>query len=207
MKFYSQQYEDVVLFKKYLNYRNGYFIELGAMDGVRYSNTKFFEDHLNWTGILLEPEKSQFLQLKQNRSNCITLDYAISEIDGEVLFNGRPNDACGGIIETIIHNKNELKDSENYFVKSKPFYKIFEEIGKPKQVDLFVVDVEGGELAILKTFDWSIPVYIVVIETAEQNSTNQDCRKILANNGFEFDMVLGCNEVWINKNFKRKIGE
>ena len=86
MRFYSQQNEDVILWKKYLNYRNGFFIELGAMDGVVYSNTKFFEDDMGWTGILLEPEPVQFKRLKVNRPNCITLDYAVSETDGEVLF-------------------------------------------------------------------------------------------------------------------------
>ena len=42
--FYSQSGEDQILYDKYLNYRDGFFIELGAMDGVCYSNTLFFEN-------------------------------------------------------------------------------------------------------------------------------------------------------------------
>lgn len=206
MKFYSQQYEDSVLFKKYLNYRNGYFIELGAMDGIVYSNTKFFEDHLGWTGLLIEPEKNQFKKLKENRPNCTSLEYAVSEVEGEVTFNSRNGgDSGGGIVET--HIDKTIVATDNYTVVSKPFYKIFEEIGKPKKVDLFIVDVEGGELAILKTFDWSVPVYIIVIETHESNKDNDDCRKILTTNGFELDMILGCNEVWINKKFQEQTHE
>jgi FkbM family methyltransferase len=199
MRFYSQQSEDVILWKKYLNYRNGFFIELGAMDGVVYSNTKFFEDDMGWTGILIEPEPVQFKRLKVNRPNCITLDYAVSETDGEVLFNGRPHgDAGGGIVETHIY-KNELKDSENYSVRSKPFHKILSEVERPSRVDLFVVDVEGGELGILKTFDWSIPVYIVLIEVLPTNTDYEACKAILVENGFEYDMDIGCNQVWINR--------
>ena len=38
--------------KKYLNYRNGFYIECGAFDGVNQSNTWYFEKELNWNGIL-----------------------------------------------------------------------------------------------------------------------------------------------------------
>lgn len=202
MNFYSQQSEDVILWKKYLNYKNGFFIELGAMDGVKYSNTKFFEDSLGWTGILIEPEKNQFQRLKQNRPNCILSDYAVSEIDGEVVFNTRNGgDSGGGIVDT--HIDETIREEDNVKLLSKPFNKLLWEIGKPERVDLFIIDVEGGELGILKTFDWSIPVYIICIETHPANKHYEECKKILTDNGFEFDMPIGCNEIWINKNNKR----
>ena len=33
------------------------YLEIGADDGVRFSNCKFFEDHLNWKGIAVEARK------------------------------------------------------------------------------------------------------------------------------------------------------
>jgi hypothetical protein len=74
MKFYSQQQEDKILYEKYLNFRNGIFIELGAMDGIIYSNSLFFEKELEWTGILIEPTE-QFEQLMINRPNCHNFNY------------------------------------------------------------------------------------------------------------------------------------
>jgi FkbM family methyltransferase len=202
MNFYSQQSEDVILWKKYLNYKNGFFIELGAMDGIKYSNTKFFEDSLGWKGILIEPEKNQFQRLKRNRPNCILSDYAISETDGEVVFNTRNGgDSGGGIVDT--HIDETIREEDNVKLISKPFTTLLKEVGKPERVDLFVIDVEGGELGILKTFDWSIPVYIICIETHPSNKHYEECKQILVENGFEFDMTVGINEVWINKNNKR----
>jgi hypothetical protein len=32
---------------------------------------------------------------------------------------------------------------------------------------------------------------------------DEECRKILSLNGFEFDSEIGINEVWINKNFDK----
>ena len=46
--FYSQQGEDCYIFNNYINTQreDGTFVELGAMDGLWYSNTKFFVTYL-----------------------------------------------------------------------------------------------------------------------------------------------------------------
>ena len=45
--YYSQSGEDEFLNENYFkNKRDGVYIELGALDGVLYSNTKFFEDSI-----------------------------------------------------------------------------------------------------------------------------------------------------------------
>ena len=40
---------------KYLNCRDGFFVELGANDGLSQSNTFYLEKKLGWRGILIEP--------------------------------------------------------------------------------------------------------------------------------------------------------
>ncbi len=41
----------------YLNYRNGFFIEVGANNGFNQSNTYYFEKFKGWKGILVEGMK------------------------------------------------------------------------------------------------------------------------------------------------------
>jgi len=53
---------------KYLDFKDGFYIECGANDGVNQSNTWYFEKTLNWRGILIEPNKKIFKDLKKNRS-------------------------------------------------------------------------------------------------------------------------------------------
>jgi FkbM family methyltransferase len=196
--FYSQQSEDIILWKKYLNYRNGFFVELGAMDGVTYSNTKFFEDELGWTGILIEPEPNQYKRLLTNRPNCKNFNYAVSEVDGTVLFYTRNGgDSGGGIKDTHIETNLYGKEHE-IPVQSKPFRAILAEAGKPNRIDLLVVDVEGGEYGVLKTFDWSIPTFVVLVEFHQNNHATEECKRMLSENGFEYGMTIGCNEAWIN---------
>jgi FkbM family methyltransferase len=199
--FYSQQQEDKILYEKYLNYKNGFFIEIGAMDGVIFSNTKFFEDELNWKGILVEPTQ-QYNNLIINRPNCYNFNYAVSEERGDVDFLGYA--AIGGILNTMndIHKKNwNLINLTPFKVKSVPFHEITRDI-KIEKVDLFSIDVEGGELSVLKTFDWNIPVYIILIELDNNNKEKDNkCREYLLNKGFLFDMRIGLDEVWIKNNY------
>ena len=52
---YSQLGQDVFAAKYFKFAKGGYFIEIGAGDGVDMSNTLLFERHLGWKGICIEP--------------------------------------------------------------------------------------------------------------------------------------------------------
>lgn len=71
MIFNSQQKEDEFLInyllKKNENYSDGTFLECGALDGILYSNTKTLEDYYGFSGILIEPQLSQYNDLIINR--------------------------------------------------------------------------------------------------------------------------------------------
>jgi FkbM family methyltransferase len=206
--FYSQQEEDKILYQKYLNYTDGFFIELGAMDGVIYSNTLFFENSLNWKGVLIEPNPELYRGLIINRPNCHNYNYAISQTEGEVEFLG--SGALGGMTKTMNDSHKygwHLDQTNPYMVKSIPISKLVSNL-KIDRVDLFSIDVEGGEIEVLKTFDWTIPVYVVCIEMAHHYNEEglakcEQCREILINNEFEFETEIGVNEVWINRKNKK----
>jgi FkbM family methyltransferase len=204
--YYSQQGEDKFIFENFLKHENGFFIELGAMDGVQYSNTLFFEKTLGWNGILIEPT-NQYNNLMKNRPNCYNFNYAISQLEGEVEFVG--NGALGGI-KAVMPDGHYfgwgLNNEQIYKVPTIPISKIIDRVNNIKKidkVDLFSIDVEGAELEVLKTYDWSIPTFLVLIEMAAYDLEKNDmCRKILLDNNFEFKSVIGCNEIWTNKNIK-----
>jgi hypothetical protein len=71
---YSQCEEDIFLNENiFKNKTNGVYIELGALDGILYSNTKFFEDTLNWSGILIEPHPEKNNKINQFISHRFTI--------------------------------------------------------------------------------------------------------------------------------------
>lgn len=52
---------------QYNRLKDGVFVEFGARDGILNSKTYFYEKALNWSGVLVEPGKTDFQKLRQNR--------------------------------------------------------------------------------------------------------------------------------------------
>jgi hypothetical protein len=202
----SQQGEDKFLYDNFLNYKNGFFIELGAMDGIIYSNSYFFEKSLDWTGILIEPTVDVSV-LNRNRPMCYNFSCAISKNEGMVEFVG--DGALGGITSSMPDGHYfgwDLDKKSKYFVFGRPIRDIIYEVDKLKKIekiDFLSLDVEGGELEVLMTYPFEIPTYVVLIEMTNYDiEKNEKCRNILRTNGFEYNSVIGCNEIWINNKNK-----
>lgn len=223
MKFYSQQKEDIEIYNLYFKNKKidrGFFIELGAYDGIRASNTKFFENELGFNGILIEPVRSAYKRLLVNRKNCITYNDVITTKEN-VTFVG--NDLTAGVKETMSksHLVNwSLDKVKGYEVKTNRIDTIMKE-NNIKYVDIFSIDVEGGELEVLKTIDWVVPIWIVLIELTpekvnisklndrvktayfERIDKDNECREVLRDNGFSFIKRIGGNDLWVNDKNKR----
>ena len=73
---------------------------------------------------------------------------------------------------------------------------------KVPHVDVFFLDVEGSELAVLEGWDWSVPIYVMVIEMFDSitdEKTLQEytkIRSILTEQGYVFNKRVKSNEVW-----------
>ena len=88
MTTYSQLNQDVDVIQFYKNKENGYFIEIGANDGINLSNTYLLEKNYNWKGICVEPIPDIFNKLKNNRPNSICVNKAIYSYSDMILkFN------------------------------------------------------------------------------------------------------------------------
>lgn len=210
-KYYSQCEEDKFLNKMFFkNKKNGVYIELGALDGVLYSNTKFFEDFLNWKGILIEPHPEKFNLLKKNRPNNFLFNDVVSCIDTEVEFRYF-NDwhaAVSGIENTLpLQTINDYFESNDVFIKSLPQNKLFL---KPKtlteivkstgitHIDFLSLDVEGHEYEVLQSWDFSIPIELILIEMLGlQSEKDELCRKKLIEHGYSFLQKFNHNEIFV----------
>lgn len=201
--FYSQYCEDMHLFSKYFNAKkSGIYIEIGAIDGIRFSNTKFFEDHLSWTGFLIEPFPSMFKQLKLNRPKSTNLNFAISEKEGFVeMYANHEKNAVNSIVK---NTSNSFFKKHHYGTKSKiikvkslPLHKLINKNNCPK-IDLFSIDVEGSELELLRTFDWNIKVKVFLIEFNEYTKDqHEEIRNLLREKGYKFSEKFSINEIWV----------
>jgi FkbM family methyltransferase len=82
----SQMGQDMFLNRWFFKNRGpGFFVDVGAFDGVLGSNTSYFEKHLQWRGIAFEPNPSAFEVLRATRS-CRLIQGCAYHHDGEVPF-------------------------------------------------------------------------------------------------------------------------
>ena len=208
--YYSQCQEDIFLNENiFKNKTNGVYIELGALDGVLYSNTKFFEDTLNWTGILIEPHPDKFILLQQNRPNNFLFNDLVSCHTEPLDFRYFVHDhaAVSGVENTLSqHHFDVYFESNNEYNKSLEQNKIsikprtLTEIVKETKltyIDLLSLDVEGHEFEVLQSWDFSIPIDIVLIETlGVQPEKDELCREILMKNNYQFVSKYKHNEIF-----------
>ncbi|MBD1148552.1 FkbM family methyltransferase [Pelagibacterales bacterium SAG-MED30] len=150
---------------KIINKKKGFYLEIGAYNGISESISLRFEKDLKWSGLLIEPNPLHFRYLKKNRSKNICLNRIClsKKYLNKKLFIKNLN-----LMSHIVDDKNKLyfKDYpisrinnmakeaklgnfQNYKCKIEILENIFKRF-KIKVVDLAIIDVEGSEMELLK---------------------------------------------------------
>jgi len=166
------------LHKKFFQDRKeGFFIECGANTGFGHSICHFFEMELGWTGINIEANPYCYEALVIERPNCLNLNLGLGESRGEAEFHlphGRKNS-----LRTKRGNRGRASRLGSIARKDFPgsvqvetvpvnvdTYENIVRDNHIEKVDLFVLDVEGYELEVLKGIgDCKVLPEVFVIET------------------------------------------
>jgi FkbM family methyltransferase len=171
IEYYGLQELDKKL-EEYLDYNNGFFIEIGGWDGISFSNTLYFEKFRNWRGILIEPAPNEFLKCKKNRPNAKVFCNACVPFGYREKFVAMKY--CASMTVAIPDKSldNDLPDIDSHVESGKQFLSSeqavyeFGAIAKPlsvildenyidiRKIDLLVLDVEGFELNVLRGIDF-----------------------------------------------------
>lgn len=205
MNYYSQHGEDRYIIDNFFkNKTGGTFVELGAIDGLTFSNTYTLEKYFNWSGVLIEPSIELFDSLVSNRPKSKCYNYAISTKKGEVQFDVYDHPAMTQV--------SEMRSPESTGVIQKtvlyptiPICEILHD-AEIKHIDFFSIDVEGAELDVLESMDWDISVDVMLLEIKNKVSSSAEknikCRDFLLSKGFIHHSDTLCDEVWIDPNFE-----
>jgi len=171
---FGQMGEDFLVNLIFNNKRDGVYIDVGAHDGVRFSNSFAFS-RLNWRGILVEAHPDYYNLCKNARENERTKIYNVacsSEDNSSITFYSNYRGSCS----TLNPNLNEFYKSHyrNYYVdnnhnqkvenftngkievQAKKLDTIIEEnldFFNNQDIDLISIDVDGSEEYVLNGFD------------------------------------------------------
>ena len=160
---FSQIGQDLEVLKFYNNKMNGFFIEIGASDGIEFSNTYLLEKEYNWRGICAEPIPKRFELLCKNRPNSLCYDNAVyNESNKEVVFDIANNyDLLSGISNYISCYKNEVNANKTQItVNTISLNDLLKKGNAPLFIDYLSLDTEGTEYEILHLFSFQTPIFI-----------------------------------------------
>lgn len=125
----------------------GFFIEIGAFDGVHHSNTLWFERKHGWHGLLVEANPDLCRQIDSHMRNVWRLCGCISNTEKSVDFV--KDDIFGA--RTDAEKPERLLNSPE--VIKVPCYSMRSVLNKidVHHVHYFSLDVEGSELQVLES--------------------------------------------------------
>ena len=112
----SQNLQDLIVLDLFGFKNKGIFIEAGACDGILNSNSYLLEKEFSWSGLLVEPLKDYFIELKKNRKvNCE--NYALYSDDSEnarfLMTDSNDLSTLKGFENNDIHDENRKKKFGN----------------------------------------------------------------------------------------------
>jgi FkbM family methyltransferase len=174
--------------RHYTTKKGGYFVELGANDGLSQSNTKHFELFQGWQGVLVEPYKGNFDLIAKNRAKrtlafhaaCVSFSYEKPEV--ELVFANLMTTPLGletdlsDALEHIASGERHLNAHQHihsFNAPARTLNSILVESDAPSRIDLLSLDVEGAEIEVLRGLNHSqfrfdhIIVECRVLETME----------------------------------------
>jgi FkbM family methyltransferase len=207
--FKSQTAQDLFLDRwVFHGLERGTFIDIGAHDGVTYSNTWFFEKARHWQGVCVEANPAVAKRLAANRS-CRIMQACVAGAPGRVEFlklSGYSEMLSGIVGAYDPDHKKRVEDelrqyggsSEVISVEARTFDEIVETCGY-SEITYVNIDTEGSEQAILDSIRFNRAfIHALTVECNYQ--VGRDAMLgLMDRNGFELIKAIGSDLLFLNR--------
>ena len=201
MRSRSQLLQDLWVLYELNSPSGGYFVEIGACDGVHFSNSYLLETQFAWRGIAVEPSRFWYPGIHNNRSCAVDERCVWSESERTIMFNQAsvPMHATIDSYSTSDMHAKSREDGRRYPVQTVSLNDLLAQHGAPRRIDYLSLDTEGSELDILAAFDFE--AWDVRLITVEHNHTDRRDAifDLLTSKGFrrKFDMISRVDDWYV----------
>eukprot|EP00607_Mallomonas_marina_P009841 CAMPEP_0182420980 /NCGR_PEP_ID=MMETSP1167-20130531/6123_1 /TAXON_ID=2988 /ORGANISM="Mallomonas Sp, Strain CCMP3275" /LENGTH=237 /DNA_ID=CAMNT_0024597617 /DNA_START=419 /DNA_END=1128 /DNA_ORIENTATION=+ len=197
--------------------RDGLVMEIGALNGVKHSNSYPLFNMFGWRRLLVEANPGYASQLAKDSPDSFAFGAAICASEQSVHYI--TGSTTGGIIEFMSehfirdwHKGLLHKDKSEWsllpavsVIQCLPLSDILAE-AQVKHVNLFVLDVEGAELSILRTIRFEVVrIDVLVVEVEAKNRPvgyQDDVTAFLGSQGYNLSWTKGRNAWYTHPLFK-----
>jgi FkbM family methyltransferase len=199
LKFQGEYFQDMIAFCFLEKIKKGFYLDIGANDGISGSNTYIFEQ-IGWDGICIEPQPNVYKMLKKYRK-CNSYNVALSSKKNDsVDFYKTTANALGGFGDDMSEEQKTRIENYGKFetikVKTMTFDEIMNNYPNIKHIDFLSLDVEGHELSILKTINFQ--KYSFGFLTIEKNNSEK-IKQIMKENNYNIFMERKSDIMFVPK--------
>jgi FkbM family methyltransferase len=171
-KSYSQNHEDLEI-DKLLNYpKHGFYVDVGAYNPDRFSNTKRFYMR-GWKGVNIEPDMNSYSKFILKRPTDINLNIGIGEKEGVLTFYKMDTQTLStfDFNEAKSYERQGYKIIEEKKILVKKLSDVFDQYINDKEIISFLsIDTEGFDMQVLKSNNWlKYQPLIICIESVKHN--------------------------------------
>lgn len=202
---YSQNGEDCIIYSLLNEKKHGFYIDVGANDPTRFSNTKKFYK-LGWRGINIEPNSQKFSLFLKERKEDINLNIGIGTQTGFLDFYEFFPDTL-----STFSLADAAKYRESGFILKKiekisvlPLARVIDEYCKNGTIDFLSIDTEGFDLEVLISNNWENckPTVICIESTFHEvggkNSKNEnEIHAFLLKHGYRLFKDNNLNSIYV----------
>jgi FkbM family methyltransferase len=169
---YSQDGEDMLLRRLFERQRKGFYVDVGAHHPYRFSNTCYFHRR-GWRGVNIDPNPDAIEAFRRERPSDINVCVGISDSPGDLNFYFFNEPALNTFDASLAAEREKL-----------PGYRLLEKrtiavkrlddvllqyLSQGQKVDFLSVDVEGTDLAVLRSNNWArFRPRILLVEARER---------------------------------------
>jgi FkbM family methyltransferase len=201
---YAQNFEDVMVARLFPRDHRGFYIDVGAADPVHLSVTKHFYD-AGWQGVNVEPLPTFHEKLKAARPRDINLQAVIGQSEGQRTFfeiaELLENSTSDEQVMTLL--KEQGRTVRTHQVEMISLKSVCERYAGDRVIDFMKIDVEGGELEVLRSADWQrfrpilLVIEAVVVNGREETWANWEW--VLTGQGYERVWFDGLNNFYLRR--------
>ncbi len=150
---YSQEGEDLLLNRYFKNKPTGFFCDVGSFHPKQYSNTYLFYQK-GWRGINIDPRPGSKEIFDQARPHDINLELGIADQPGgKLVYSMYSNPVYNSFSSEAVE---EVEKIGEVLVEIQSLEYVFDTyLPKGMSIDFLSIDVEGFDLEVLKSNNWS----------------------------------------------------
>lgn len=201
MPYYSQNGEDLVIDAAFDGARSGFFVEVGCIDGRRFSNTLALEER-GWRGICVEAHAGYIELIRAARPGSAVVHCAIGDRD-EALVPFYAN--ARGALSTLDRSLEGLYSTryaewfhgfEEQRIGMRAISSLLDELGAPA-IDVLSVDIEGCDVLAIRGLDLKRHRPRLIVVEADDAASGDEIDGMLLPAGYSRGPMISGNAFYL----------